>query len=49
MNKGMIIVMANYGFLQSSRLPCQKLTGRASHTTEHTGHVLGGSQRDGLS
>ena len=36
-------------YAQSSRRLRQKLTECASHTTERTGHVLGGSQRDGLS
>ncbi len=34
---------------QSSRRLRQKLTECASHTTERTGLVLGGSQKDGLS
>jgi hypothetical protein len=33
---------------QSSRRLRQKLTECASHTTERTGHVLGGSQSDGF-
>ena len=33
---------------QSSRLPCQKLTGRASHTTVRTGLVYGGSEMNGI-
>lgn len=28
--------------------PTPNGAGRDSHTTEHKGHVLGGSQRDGL-
>ena len=39
----------SYGILQSSRRLRLKLTECASHTTERTGHVLGGSQNDGLS
>ena len=34
---------ATEGLVQSSRRLRQKLTECASHTTERTGHVLGGS------